>query len=564
MNIAYIQTKEDRNGKKLNYTYNSSNQLIKMATDLGNSLSKTVDIQYNSKGQMPKTSYDGKEFSYRYNAAGYLEYVDQLRYVTGEKTTTQFIYKNNRIATIIDPNGRKTDYTDENENLVKVQEPQEVNGVEGPADRPGTSYTLDQASKIATVTDAEDNTTVYHVNDNYVVTKVTDPSGKVTEYKLDQLTKETLPDGTQMDYGYDTVGNRVSKKITKDGVTKEVSSQYNEANQLVQVGDKKYVYDANGNLQSDGNRTYEARGRFLCFFYMLVKIKDSTGKVLAEYSYDEEGRRISSNDSHGKTFYTYNGNQVLYEEDENKNVIKGYTYDDDGHPLTMFYKGNTYYYLTNYRGDVLAMTDESGKVVASYTYDAWGNILSQSGELAEINPYRYAGYRYDDDTKLYYLMARYYNPENGVFLSLDPVRGDLMEPQTLNGYNYANNNPIMNIDPDGNYWKNTFWNSKYFLSRAFNWAIFTALATIGGYTTVFLKQLAKKQLSKAKGQLFNKQLKKQLTRRGISNKIASKVVAIVSVALSFYSYFADPGSAVFIYLDSRDKKPNNGYLNNLW
>ncbi|MDQ0156473.1 RHS repeat domain-containing protein [Anoxybacillus andreesenii] len=362
-----------------------------------------------------------------------------------------------------------------------------------------------------------------------------------------------------MDYEYDTVGNRVSKKITKDGVTKEVSSQYNEANQLVQVGDKKYVYDANGNLQSDGNRTYEYNE-----FDQLVKIKDSTGKTLAEYSYDEEGRRVSSNDSHGKTFYTYNGNQVLYEEDENKNVIKGYTYDDDGHPLTMFYKGITYYYLTNYRGDVLAMTDESGRIVASYTYDAWGNILTQSGEMAEINPYRYAGYRYDDDTKLYYLMARYYNPENGVFLSLDPVRGDLMEPQTLNGYNYANNNPIMNIDPDGNYWKNAFWNSKYFLSRAFNWAIFTTLATIGGYTTVFLKQLAKKQLSKAKGQLFNKQLKKQLTRRGISNKIASKVVAIVSVALSFYSYFADPGSAVFIYLDSRDKKPNNGYLNNLW
>ncbi|HWL25286.1 MAG TPA: RHS domain-containing protein, partial [Ureibacillus sp.] len=46
------------------------------------------------------------------------------------------------------------------------------------------------------------------------------------------------------------------------------------------------------------------------------------------------------------------------------------------------YKGVTYYYLTNYRGDVLAMTDESGNVVASYSYDAWGNILSQSGEMA--------------------------------------------------------------------------------------------------------------------------------------------------------------------------------------
>ncbi|MFJ7980071.1 RHS repeat-associated core domain-containing protein [Lysinibacillus xylanilyticus] len=69
--------------------------------------------------------------------------------------------------------------------------------------------------------------------------------------------------------------------------------------------------------------------------------------------------------------------------------------------------------------------------------------------MATINPHRYAGYRYDEDSKLYYLMARYYNPDTGVFLSLDPVRGDTMNPLSLNGYNYANNNPVMNVDPDG-------------------------------------------------------------------------------------------------------------------
>lgn len=46
-------------------------------------------------------------------------------------------------------------------------------------------------------------------------------------------------------------------------------------------------------------------------------------------------------------------------------------------------------------------------------------------------------------------MARYYNLDTGVFLSLDPVRGDTMNPITMNGYNYANNNPVMNVDPDG-------------------------------------------------------------------------------------------------------------------
>ncbi|MEL3962352.1 RHS repeat-associated core domain-containing protein [Lysinibacillus endophyticus] len=150
--------------------------------------------------------------------------------------------------------------------------------------------------------------------------------------------------------------------------------------------------------------------------------------------------------------YNRTSNQVLFEEDTNGSMTKAYTYDDNGYPLTMTYQGTTYYYLTNYRGDVLALTDENGQIVAEYTYDAWGNILTQSdSEIASINPYRYAGYRYDEETNQYYLMARYYNPDTGVFLSLDPIRGDTMNPITMNGYNYANNNPVMNVDPDGDW-----------------------------------------------------------------------------------------------------------------
>nr|WP_232515776.1 RHS repeat-associated core domain-containing protein [Aeribacillus pallidus] len=63
---------------------------------------------------------------------------------------------------------------------------------------------------------------------------------------------------------------------------------------------------------------------------------------------------------------------------------------------------------------------------ARYQYDAWGNLLSQSGSLADENPYRYAGYQYDRETGLYYLIARYYHPERGVFLSMDPDPGDSM------------------------------------------------------------------------------------------------------------------------------------------
>nr|WP_252199168.1 RHS repeat-associated core domain-containing protein [Bacillus toyonensis] len=46
---------------------------------------------------------------------------------------------------------------------------------------------------------------------------------------------------------------------------------------------------------------------------------------------------------------------------------------------------------------------------------------------------------------MYYLIARYYNPDHGVFLSADPDD----DPVTQNGYTYADNNPVMMVDPDG-------------------------------------------------------------------------------------------------------------------
>ncbi|ARM72081.1 hypothetical protein LMxysn_0446 [Listeria monocytogenes] len=70
---------------------------------------------------------------------------------------------------------------------------------------------------------------------------------------------------------------------------------------------------------------------------------------------------------------------------------------------------------------------------------------------AKANPYGYAGYTYDKEIEQYYLMARYYEPEQGVFTAYDPDPGDEDDPQTMNGYNYANNNPVMMIDPDGNW-----------------------------------------------------------------------------------------------------------------
>lgn len=111
----------------------------------------------------------------------------------------------------------------------------------------------------------------------------------------------------------------------------------------------------------------------------------------------------------------------------------------------------TYYYVKNLQGDVLGIIDSGGNVKAAYRYNAWGEILSATGELAEINPIRYRGYYYDSETGLYYLQSRYYDPVVGRFLNADAVpmlgaNGDFI------GYNlfaYCGNNPVNYSDSYG-------------------------------------------------------------------------------------------------------------------
>ena len=110
----------------------------------------------------------------------------------------------------------------------------------------------------------------------------------------------------------------------------------------------------------------------------------------------------------------------------------------------------TYHY--NPHGDVIGISDQDGQTLAQYVYDAWGNIIQQNEQgLSVDNPFKYAGYMHDEETNLYYLMARYYHPTHGVFISVDPDPGDADDPITQNGYTYTNNNPVMGVDPDGHF-----------------------------------------------------------------------------------------------------------------
>ncbi len=175
-----------------------------------------------------------------------------------------------------------------------------------------------------------------------------------------------------------------------------------------------------------------------------------SASVIASFAYDSKGLRKTMTTVSGTiTFHYDENNNVAYETDSTNAIVASYTWNGI-QPVSMTRGGKTYYYQLNGHGDVVALTDgTTGAVVNTYDYDAFGNVVKQTGTVE--NPYLYAGYRYDKDTGLYYLQARYYNAKVARFLTLDPDLGNENEPLTQNGYNYANNNPVMYIDPDGNY-----------------------------------------------------------------------------------------------------------------
>ena len=101
----------------------------------------------------------------------------------------------------------------------------------------------------------------------------------------------------------------------------------------------------------------------------------------------------------------------------------------------------------------MGIVDSWGKEVVRYRYDAWGNLLETSGDMADtlgkLNVLRYRGYVYDDETGLYYLKARYYNPAWGRFISSDRYASTGQGMLGSNMFAYCNNDPVMMVDSDG-------------------------------------------------------------------------------------------------------------------
>jgi RHS repeat-associated protein len=104
--------------------------------------------------------------------------------------------------------------------------------------------------------------------------------------------------------------------------------------------------------------------------------------------------------------------------------------------------GTVTYLVSDLLGSVRGVVSGSGTLTASTAYDAWGNPQTASG-LTAYTPFNFAG-AYTDPTGLIYLINRYYDPEVGQFISIDPGISQTQQP-----YAYANGNPVSLKDLTG-------------------------------------------------------------------------------------------------------------------
>ena len=169
-----------------------------------------------------------------------------------------------------------------------------------------------------------------------------------------------------------------------------------------------------------------------------------------------QGTHVTGTQTVTHEYLTLNG-KVARETIKTNNTLTAvldFIYDESGKPFALKYSTDgatfdTYYYVLNLQGDVVKLIQANGHVVAQYTYDAWGNV-SSSGRLAEINPLRYRGYYYDNETGFYYLQSRYYDPANRRFMNADIyVSTGSSDAVSCNMFAYCNNSPITAIDESG-------------------------------------------------------------------------------------------------------------------
>ena len=210
-----------------------------------------------------------------------------------------------------------------------------------------------------------------------------------------------------------------------------------------------YSYDYLGNCikESGGSSTVDMEYAVTGEMTKLTKAESGTTTLTQTNVYDHNGQRIKRTENSSELDYYYDQGVMVYTID-GSDVCDSNVLSEDGAVIGAYRSGTYYNYLKDIQGSTTNIIKEDGTLSAAYDYTDFGETTAITGNGFD-NQICYTGGIYDESTALYYLNARYYDPEIGRFISQDSYRGsmDFLIPWHL--YIYCSNNPVNYVDPSG-------------------------------------------------------------------------------------------------------------------
>ena len=479
--VRYTEYQYDRRGQTTGYAELSQEN----APTADEIKEHQIRYHYDSDGKLTKVTYPTTKngvqaLAYEYDQNGWLTKIKgevQSADTSTEKTVRSYTY----------------------DSYGKVKEIKDYRDLLNSSDQAvKKAYTYDSLDRVKemTYTDLETGKVMesyrYSYDKNSNITEKTEVNNypkedtdKVNETKaytydaLGRLTKTVTTDHKNDDktktvtYTYDKAGNRT----TEDDGTTQTAYTYNGLDQLQTATKEKgtavdevrqYSYDANGNQTDVKNTktgqtesyTYDAENRL-----SKVSVTDKDGKtgVIQQNRYNGDGQRIQKVEGSKTTNYYYQDGVVSYTTDGDNSQTSQNLIGTDGNILATQRYGSDHtdylLYHKDIQGSTTSLVKEDGSADATYRYTDFGETTINGDNKAE-NEVCYTGGIYDQSTGLYYLNARYYNPEDGRFVTEDTYRGETAKPETGHLYAYCANNPVNYVDPSGHKAKTVIYYNK--------------------------------------------------------------------------------------------------------
>src|SRR6185437_13077197 len=240
------------------------------------------------------------------------------------------------------------------------------------------------------------------------------------------------------EYSYDAWANlfQISPPAGYTGCTVETLSLMVSTNN--QAGG--FSYDGAGNVANDTHNAYTWNAE--------SEVKTAAGVT---YSYDGLGNRVEK--SNGTLYWYGMGSEALEETDLSGNLTNDYIFFG-GKRIARHTASANYYYVEDHLGSSRVITDSSGNKCYDADFYPFGGELTFTNTCAQN--YKFTGKERDPETGNDNFGARYYSSSFGRFLSPDwsaipePVPyANLTNPQTLNLYQYVEDDPETFADLDG-------------------------------------------------------------------------------------------------------------------